>query len=459
MVPLTEMADAAAEAAGPSRPAVPAERPARFDAILRKGFDEFRDFVNPLIAQRAELAGEPVRIVRTENGVLFDADGQSYEDFHGTQAFGHRNPAVAAAVREFLDGDAPSWYPSRVSPFAGRLARRLCERSGYSNAFFACTGSDMVEAAIKLARAATRRPRILCLEGAYHGCTLGSCALMAAGPFRDPFGPHLPGVEALPFGDEAALARALGQGDVAAVVVEPIQGEGGVRVLSASYAAALGEITARHGALLVADEVQTGLGRTGRFLFTSSWPRRPDVVLLAKALGGGLIPCSAMLTERTIFERAYGKHFEAAEAHNSTFSYNALACVAGLATLDLLTDDLIARVDQVGARLRRDLAAALEGSPLFLEVRGAGLMLGVALKAPDHPWISFEHFGIPDLGRRSTIGALLCHRLYRRGFFCFVCGHDWSILRLQPRYEIGEDRLAEFVRACREEVEALCELI
>jgi len=167
---------------------------AGYPEILRKGFDEFAQFINPMIAQRAALAGEPIRVTRAVGGLLIDSDGREIEDLHGTQALGHRNPRIAGALREFLDSDAPSWYPSRVSPFAGRLARKLCERTGYETAFFACTGSDIVEAALKLARARKRGSRILCLEGAYHGCTYGSVSMMAPGPLYDPFGPHLPGV-------------------------------------------------------------------------------------------------------------------------------------------------------------------------------------------------------------------------------------------------------------------------
>jgi acetylornithine/succinyldiaminopimelate/putrescine aminotransferase len=437
---------------------------AKFDGglggeILRKGFEEYRAWVNPLIANRADLAGEPVRMARAEGGALIDDEGRRYEDFHGTQAFGHRNPAITAAVRAFLESDAPSWYPSRVNPFTGRLARRLCERTGYSNAYFGMSGSDAVEAALKLARAATRRPRLLGLERAYHGCGMGACALMAPGALHDPFGPHVPGVEVLPFGDTDALARAVAPGDVAAVIVEPVQGEGGVRPLPAPYIDALCELTERHGTLLVADEVQTGLGRSGAFLATASWPRRPDCVLLAKALAGGITPMSAMLTRRELFERAYGASFEAAEAHNSTFSNNALGAVAALAALDLLTDEVISRVRDDGEAFRRSLAEALGGSSLFSQVRGAGFMIGIELRQPDHPWVSFEQFGYPDLAERATIGPLLAHRLYRRGYFAFVCGHDWSVLRLQPRFTIESTALADFTRACREELAHLEELV
>lgn len=430
----------------------------RVTEILRSGFDDYRRFVNPGVAARAELSGEPTRVVHATEGRLLTEERTPIEDFHGTQAFGHRNETIAAAVRELLDSDSPSWFPSRVSPYAGSLARRLCERANgpYGRAYFAGSGTEAVEAAIKLARASTRRPRVLSLTGAYHGCTMGSCGLMSKGIYRDPFGPHLPGLDNLPFGDIDALADALASDDVAAVVAEPIQVEGGVRTLKEPYLAALCELTSRHGTLLVADEIQTGLGRTGRFLASEAWPRRPDAVLLGKHLGGGLVPISAMLTRADTFDRAYGKDFESAEAHNCTFSGNALGCVAAHATLDLLTDELVARVRAVGAGLRASISDALAPLPLFDEVRGEGLTVGIALRESDHPWLSFEHFGLEGLGGHPTIGLLLCHRLYKRGYFCFVCGHDWRVLRVQPRFDIPEAGLDAFVAVLREELERLC---
>lgn len=438
--------------------------------ILHRGFEDFREFVNPMIALRAELAGEPTRVFHTDRGRLVEAGGKVVEDFHGTQAFGHRHPAITQAVQAFLASDSPSWFPSRVSPYAGSLARRLCERANgagtqaspahpaYSNVYFGNSGSEAVEAALKLARAVTGRPRVLSMEGAYHGCTMGSCGLMSKGVFRDPFAPHLPGLSALPFGDVDALRAAILEGGVAAIVVEPIQLEGGVHPLPQPYIDALCDLTHRHGILLVADEIQTGLGRTGRFLASENWPRRPDAVLLGKHLGGGLLPISAMLTRRELFEEAYGKNFETAEAHNCTFSGSAAVCVASHAALDLLTDEMLARVGELGAAFRKGLAAALSGLPLFDGIRGEGLVAGIALKPSDHPWLSFEHFGMDDLSGHPSVGLLLCHRLYKRGFFCFVCGHDWSVLRLQPRFNIEPEKLEEFTAIAREELEHLCAL-
>jgi len=438
----------------------------KVEDILESGFAGFRTHVNSHVALRAELLGEPVAIRHVDGGRLVNGP-VLVEDFHGTQAFGHRNPAISAAVIEYLQSDAPSWYPSRVNPFAGSLAARLCERANrtnegprpaYNNAFFANSGSGAVEAAIKLARAATGKPRVLSLSGAYHGCTMGSCALMNPGMFRDPFAPHVPGIEPIPFGNLDALHAAFAAGDVAGLVLEPIQLEGGVRAVPSAYLEAACELTAKHGALLVSDEVQTGLGRTGRFLASECWPRRPDAVVLGKHLGGGLVPISAMITRSELFERAYGQHYAAAEAHNTTFSGNSMACVAAHAALDLLTDDVIARVKELGDRFHRNLDKALAAHELFAHTMGAGLVVGIRLRPSDHPWLSFEHFGVEELADHPTIGVLLCHRLYKRGYYCFVCGHDWGVLRLQPRFNIPEAALDTFVTAISEEMEYLCNL-
>jgi acetylornithine/succinyldiaminopimelate/putrescine aminotransferase len=431
---------------------------AMIDAILRDGFEEFREFVNPLIALRAEITGEPARAVRARDGQLVDAAGQLIEDFNGAQAFGHRHPHVTRMVQAFLESDSASWFPSRVNPYAGSLARRLCVRTGYTNAFFASSGSEAVESSMKLARAATGKVRVLSLDHAYHGCTMGSVSLMMDGPLREPFAPHLPGSGHLPPGDVRALEAALRPGDVAGIVVEPIQLEGGVRALTPDYIEALCELTTKHGALLIADEVQTGLGRTGQFLASESWPRRPDAVLLAKHLGGGLLPISAMLTRRDLHDRAYGKTFESSEAHNCTFSGSAVVAIASHAALDLLTDELVAHVAKVGAAFRESLREALQHLPLFADVRGAGFIVGIELRPIDHPWLSFQHFGMADLDHHPTTGLLLCHRLYKRGYFCFVCGHDWSVVRLQPRFTIEVEKLTTFVAAVREELAALGEL-
>ncbi len=427
--------------------------------ILRKGFDEYRRYVNPLIAQRASFAGETIELVRVEGGVLQNRDGQPLEELHGTQTFGHKPPSVVAALVEFLQSDAPNWYPARVNPFSGRLARRLQERTGYDNAFFGCTGSDAVEAAFKLARALTRKPRTIALEGAYHGCTMGSLSLMEPGPFSDQFAPHVPGALRIGRDDVEALERELAKGDVAAVFVEPIQVEGGVYTLSDRFVEALCRLTGPEGPLLVADEIQTGLGRTGRgFLASEGWPRRPDVALMGKGLAGGLVPLSAMLTRREIFLAAYGKNFAAGESHNTTFAFNGVTATAALAALELADDAMVERCKAVGDSLRGALREAVGAHPLVADIRGEGLLCGVQLKRIEHPWLSFEHFGYPELADQSVIAPLVCHRLYPKGFFAFSCGHDWSVLRIQPRENIEMETLQAFAEAVREALDFIEEL-
>ncbi len=185
------------------------------------------------------------------------------------------------------------------------------------------------------------------------------------------------------------------------------------------------------------------------------------MVLLAKGLGGGLLPISAMLTTRALFERAYGANFQTGEAHNCTFSFNAVTAVAALATLELLTDELFATVSEKGRLFHGALADRMQGSPLLSEVRGVGMMLGVALRPFDHPWLSFEHFGVGDdqsLARRPSVAPLVCHRLYRHGYFAFTCGHDWSVVRLQPRFEIAPESLLRFADLLRQETDRLLEV-
>lgn len=425
---------------------------------LWRGYEDYHRYVNPGVILRAELTAQPFKLMSVDGDRYVDDEGLHLDDFlsgWGTQAFGPRCAYVEDAVRQFLDSKLPGYFSSSVSPFAGLLARALFERSGqhYDRSWFASGGAEAVEAAIKMARAATGRPRILHMRHAYHGCTMGSLAMMEPGTMYDPFKPHLPSVTALRRGDIAQLERELGAGDVACVVIEPVQVEGGLWWPESDYLEALCALTKAHDVALIADEIQAGLGRCGTFLRSQRWPRRPDVVTLAKPLGGGLVPVSAMMTTQDWFTRAYGDHVRA-EAHFSTFSGNALACVAGLAALEVLDDALLAHVQQLGAWFGQALKARFGAHELVVDVRGEGLLWGVELaRETDRPWLSFEYLRMDELREQPALGLILCHRLYRSGFFCNVCGHDWAVLRIQPPLNVTQARLEAFMDALEEALE------
>lgn len=318
-------------------------------------------------------------LVRGAGPYVWDADGRRYLDLLGGIAvtvLGHAHPTLTAAISAQLGtlGHVSNFF---ATPTQVALAERLLDLAQApegSRVFFTNSGTESVEAIVKIARS-TGRPRILVQEGAFHGRSLGALALTHKAAYRTPFGPMLTGVEFLPFGDAAALEAAMGD-DVAAIVLEPIQGEAGVRPLPAGFLRLARELADRHGALLAYDEVQTGVGRTGSW-FAWQHPEvgdgvRPDLMSLAKGLGGGF-PMGAVVA----FGAAGG--LLGPGQHGTTFGGNPVAAAAGLATLRVIErDGLLAHVREVGARL----ASALAEAPVVREVRGTGFMLGVALVAP-----------------------------------------------------------------------------
>src|SRR5580693_7571397 len=305
------------------------------------------------------------RIVRTlgfdkvwsagEGAHLIDADGERYLDLfggYGVFAIGRNHPDVIAAIEELLAARTGNLPQLGVTLLSGVLAEQLLARAPASVAAMvpANTGTESVEAAIKIARAATGRPRILYAEHAFHGLTLGSLSLNGNSEFRDGFGPFMPGCEAVAFGDADALERELARGEVAAFVVEPIQGKG-VNVAPEGYLQAAQRLCREAGALLVCDEVQTGLGRTGRFFALEHWGLEPDLICVSKALSGGLVPVGAVLVSRAAFDSVFDG-MERAVRHGSTFGGNDLAAAAALATLRVLdAERLVARAERLGALL------------------------------------------------------------------------------------------------------------
>ncbi|HEX3004568.1 MAG TPA: acetylornithine transaminase [Angustibacter sp.] len=323
--------------------------------------------------------GTPQRVlVRGEGAYVWDADGRRYLDLLGgiaTNALGHAHPTLVGAVTAQLStlGHVSNFFASAPQVALAERLLGLLDAPEGSRVFFANSGAEANEGAFKIARR-TGRPRILALEGAFHGRTLGALALTHKPAYREPFEPLPGGVEHLPFGDLEALEAALDD-QVAALVLEPLQGEAGVRPLPEGYLAEARRLTERVGALLVVDEVQTGMGRTGAWFAHTRHGVVPDVVTVAKGLGGG-IPVGAVVT---LGERASG--LLGPGQHGTTFGGNPVAAAAALATIHVIErDGLLAQVQQVGRRITDGAGAA--GAPLVADVRGEGLLLGLRLRAP-----------------------------------------------------------------------------
>jgi acetylornithine/succinyldiaminopimelate/putrescine aminotransferase/predicted amino acid dehydrogenase len=333
--------------------------------------------LNPTLQRLLALCRMDRTWVRGEGVWLTDAHGRRFLDCYaqyGAVALGHNAPAVVAAVRAALDECEPAMVQPYRAPHAVALATALARLApgNLSRCFFTTSGAEAVEAAIKLVRARTGRPIILSAHGSFHGKTLGALAATGQTHHAEDFGPMPPGFERIPFGDAEALARRLDRDAprIAAVLLEPIQGERGVFLPPAGYLARVRELCTRHGVALVLDEIQTGLGRTGRLFACEHDEVAPDLLLVAKALGGGLFPLGACLSSAAFWDERF------ALRHSSTFANNNVACRVGRAVLETLTQGgLCDEAARKGERLRPRLTRLAERYPrVIAAVRGRGLL-------------------------------------------------------------------------------------
>jgi len=426
--------------------------------IAAVGESLYSEFVNPQWVRLLDLLGMNVRYERCLGSELFTSDGRRILDFlsgycvHNT---GHNHPQVISALREELEACGPAMIQTHVAERAGELAERLCRLSGgrLRKAFFCSSGSEAVEAAIKFSRAHTRRDGLLCADGAFHGLTCGALSLMQDLFWRDGFGPLLPETVAVPFGDLEALERELRSRNYAAFIVEPIQAEGGIRMPNADYLRSAQSLCRRYGSLLVLDEVQTGMYRTGPFLAAHLFGVEPDIVVLAKALSGGLIPCGALLMSDAVYESVYSS-LRRSIVHTSTFSENSLAMRAGLATLDVPeAEQLGPRAAHLGNELRERLAETLKDFEMVKAVRGAGLLMGIEFTAPRtlRLRIAFEAF---HRIHPAMFGQIVVMRMFRdHSILTQICGNNFMVLKAAPPLIVSEEQLDTFVNAIREVVE------
>jgi ornithine--oxo-acid transaminase len=397
------------------------------------------------------------RCIGTE---LYTSDGRRILDFlsgYCVHNVGHNHPAVVEALHAELDRQGPAMLQSHVPELAGQLAEKLVQRAGgrLRKVFFASSGSEGVEAAIKFSRACTGRVGLLYAGGAFHGLTCGALSLMGDPFWRGGFGPLLPGTDSVRFGDLEDLERKLKPRQIAAFIVEPVQGEGGIQVPEPGYLRSAQVLCRRYGTLFVLDEVQTGLYRTGRFLAAHYSDVDPDMVVLAKALSGGLIPIGALLMSDAVYRSVYGS-LERAIIHTSTFSENGLAMRAGLATMEVLERERLGeRAEAAGDYLRARLREALANYEMVQEVRGVGLLNGIEFTTPRslRLRVPFQAFRKIHAG---MFGQVLVMRLFRdHGMLTQICGNHFMVLKVAPPLVVKDRHLDEFVRAVTEVVDQM----
>jgi ornithine--oxo-acid transaminase len=415
-------------------------------------------FLNPQMGRILRTLGYDKSWASGEGAYLIDADGERYLDLvcgYGMFAIGRNHPEAIAALEEVMAARTANLPQLGVTLLSGVLAEQLLARAPGSVAAMvpANTGTEAVEAAIKIARAATGRGRVLYADHAFHGLTLGSLSLNGNTEFRDGFGPLLPGCEPVGFGDLDALERELARGDVAAVVLEPVQGKG-VNVPASDYLPAVQRLCRDAGTLFVCDEVQTGIGRTGRFLALEHWDLEPDIICLAKALSGGLVPIGALLVSRAAFEGVFDG-MERAVRHGSTFGGNDLAAAAALATLRVLDrEDLIARAERMGSLLLELTRPLQERFEVVKEVRGVGLMWAIEFGPPGGAlgrrlWASVEARQPGLFSQLVTVPLFHEHRI-----LCQVAGHRMNVIKALPALVIDEAEIRRFAGAPDETIAA-----
>lgn len=404
------------------------------DELQAQVVSDYAEFVNPYLGKLMNFAGFGVEM-RAEGCIIWDHEGREFLDClggYGVFSLGHRNPKVVQAVKDQLDQ-----MPLGSKVFFGKattdLAKELCRLTpgDLQYTFFSNSGAEAVEAALKFAKGATGRAKLVSTIGSYHGKTLGALAVTGREKYQKKFAPLMPGAEFVPFNDIDATVNAI-DANTAAFIIETVQGEGGIHVATNEYLRAAEAKCREVGALLIVDEVQTGLGRTGKLFGSDHSGVQPDIMTLAKCLGGGVMPIGATVVTPAVFDAVYGEN---PMIHTSTFGGNPMACAAGLAALRTLQEDgLVERSLVQGEKLKAGLQQVLEANADVLkEVRGQGLMIGVEFSMDE-------------------VGELVIAQMTKRGVIAAYTLNNPRVIRFEPPLIISDAQIEQAVSVFSEAV-------
>jgi ornithine--oxo-acid transaminase len=412
-------------------------------------YDLYARTINPQFMRVLKTIGFDRVWERAEGQYLYDAEGRRYLDLLGGFGMfnvGRNNPRVRAALVEALELETPGSVQLGVSLLPGLLAEELLKRTPdrIARVLFTSSGTEAVEAALKLGRAATGRSRVISTANAFHGLTLGALSANGDRHFVERFGPLLPGFSEVPFGDLDGLEEELRSEDVALFLVEPVQGKG-VNLPPVGYLEGAQELCRRYGTLFAVDEVQTGLGRTGKLFAFEHWGLEPDLVTVAKSLSGGYVPVGALLMAQHVYDGVFDS-LEHSVSHGSTFAPNDLAMAAGLATLRELDESrLIEQSARLGDLLLERTRALVDAHDVVREVRGLGLMWAMEFGEPEagsKTWRVMERMQAGLFAQLVVVPLFTKHRILSQ-----VAGHDLAVLKGLPPLVLSEQDIEELVSA------------
>jgi len=419
------------------------------EARAGEEYELYARTINPRFMRVLKTIGFDRAWTRAEGQYLYDANGDRFLDLLGGFGMfnvGRNNPRVRAALVEALELETPGSVQLGVSLLPGLLAEALLTRTPdrLARVLFTSSGTEAVEAALKLGRAATGRSRVLSTVHGFHGLTLGALSANGGRHFVERFGPLLPGFSQVPFDDLDALERELRSEDVALFLLEPVQGHG-VYLPPAGYLEGAQALCRRYGTLFAVDEVQTGFGRTGKLFAFEHWGLEPDLVTVAKSLSGGYVPVGALLMAQSVYEGVFDS-LEHSVSHGSTFAPNDLAMAAGLATLRELDDaGLVERASRLGRLLFERTEPLVESHDVVREVRGLGLMWAMEFAEPESGSLSWR---VLERMQTGLFAQLVVVPLFtRHHILSQVAGHDLPVLKGLPPLVLSEQDIDDFAAA------------
>ncbi len=425
------------------------------EAITKPSYKEIRkssQMINPALNWRLHSRGLNQRYVKAKDIYYYDDEGNEYLDFFGclgVNNIGHNHPRIQKLIKDFLNEDVHVFMQTSLSPGESALAKKLNQLTGLDAFFFCNSGTEATEAAMKLARKATGKKRIIYAEEGFHGKTLGSLSITARPKYQNPYKPLIPECICVPYNNPRAIEEELRKGNVAMVALEPIQGEGGINVPDKGYLKKVRALCDRYSALLYLDEIQTGLGRTGK-MFAYEWEDiTPDILSLAKGLSGTMIPIGALATTKKIWNKAMGSIKDSTH-QTSTFGGNNLATAVALTTLKIIEDEKLAENAYMqGEYLKKELNRLKEKHPKFLkDVRGKGLLIGLEFKLPKNILSRSVGKAVTEgMLNETIVTTLLTVLLNKHKIITVFALNKTSVLRLAPPLTVKKEHVDRFVDA------------